>query len=107
MTQSELKASSSNEGIPRPIEIDDFKSLIFEVVDYAIVLLDINGTILSWNKGAEQIKGYSSEDRVAQLPEHLLATATANGRAVHEGWRIRKDGTRFWGDITVTAVHNK
>ena len=114
-------ASSSNEGIPRRIDVDDFKSLISEVVDYAIVLLDINGTILSWNKGAEKIKGYlseeiigrnfrifySKEDRAAQLPEHLLATATANGRAVHEGWRIRKDGTRFWGDITVTAVHNK
>ncbi len=121
MAQFELNASSSSEGISPRIDIDDFESLIFEVVDYAILLLDINGTIRSWNKGAEEIKGYSSEeiigrnfrifysteDRAAQLPEDLLATATANGRAVHEGWRIRKDGTRFWGDITLTAVHNK
>src|SRR5688572_31833596 len=121
MAQVELHANSSNEGAPRRIDVDDFKSVIAEVIDYAIVLLDINGTIMSWNKGAEKIKGYlpeeiigrnfrifySKEDRTAQLPEHLLAIATANGRAVHEGWRIRKDGTRFWGDIALTAVHNK
>ncbi len=121
MTQFELNASSGNEGIPHRIDVNDFKSLISEVVDYAIVLLDINGAVMSWNKGAEKIKGYlpeeimgrnfrifySKEDRAAQLPEHLLAKATANGRAVYEGWRIRKDGTRFWGEIAITAVHNK
>jgi len=121
MAQVELHANSSNEGARRRIDVDDFKSVIAEVLDYAIVLLDINGTIMSWNKGAEKIKGYlpeeiigrnfrifySKEDRNSQLPEHLLGIATANGRAVHEGWRIRKDGTRFWGDIAVTAVHNK
>ncbi|HEY5919925.1 MAG TPA: PAS domain S-box protein [Chryseolinea sp.] len=121
MAQVELHANSNNEGARRRIDVDDFKSVIAEVLDYAIVLLDINGTIMSWNKGAEKIKGYlpeeiigrnfrifySKEDRNSQLPEHLLGIATANGRAVHEGWRIRKDGTRFWGDIAVTAVHNK
>jgi PAS domain S-box-containing protein len=121
MAQFELHANSNDEGVPRRIDVDDFKSVIAEVLDYAIVLLDLNGTIMSWNKGAEKIKGYlpeeimgrnfrifySKEDRDAQLPEHLLAIAAANGRAAHEGWRIRKDGTRFWGDIAVTAVHNK
>jgi PAS domain S-box-containing protein len=121
MAQFELNASSSNEGIPHQIEVDDFKSLISEVVDYAIVLLDLNGTVISWNKGAEKIKGYLAEeiigrnfeifypkeDRASQLPEHLLAKAAANGKAVYEGWRIRKDGTRFWGEISLTAVHNK
>jgi PAS domain S-box-containing protein len=121
MAQFELNTPSSSSSIPRSLEVDDFRSLISEVQDYAIVLLDTNGTIISWNKGAEKIKGYlpeeiigrnfrifySKEDRATQLPERLLATAANNGRALHEGWRIRKDGTRFWGDITVTAVHNK
>jgi PAS domain S-box-containing protein len=118
MAQYELNTSSN---IPSPIDLEDFGSLISEVQDYAIVLLDTNGTIKSWNKGAEKIKGYvpeeiigrnfrifySTEDRATQLPEHLLSMAAKNGRAIHEGWRIRKDGTRFWGDITVTAVHDK
>ncbi|HEX6889517.1 MAG TPA: PAS domain S-box protein [Chryseolinea sp.] len=118
MAQYELSTSPP---IPPPIEAEDFGTLISEVQDYAIVLLDTNGTIKSWNKGAEKIKGYnreeiigrnfrifySTEDRATNLPEHLLATAAESGRAIHEGWRIRKDGTRFWGDITVTAVHDK
>ena len=95
--------------------------MISEVHDYAIVLLDINGTITSWNKGAEMIKGYKAdeiigrnfrvfycqEDRDDGLPERLLAIAMEKGRSRHEGWRARKDGTRFWGDVTVTAVHDK
>jgi PAS domain S-box-containing protein len=120
MTQFELNTSSGPSGIQHRLQVDDFRSLISEVQDYAIIFLDTNGTIISWNKGAEKIKGYlpeeiigrnfrifySQEDRITQLPENLLATAATNGRAIHEGWRIRKDGTRFWGDITVTAVHN-
>jgi len=121
MSQFELHASSTPSRIPSPLEVIDFKSLISEVQDYAIVLLDLNGNITSWNKGAEIIKGYKAEeiigrnfrvfycheDRADGLPERLLATAMENGRAIHEGWRARKDGTRFWGDITVTAVHNE
>jgi PAS domain S-box-containing protein len=98
-----------------------FQKLISEVEDYAIILLDEAGTITTWNRGAEKIKGYmpdeiigrnykifySKEDRDAGLPDDLLKTAHEKGKSSHEGWRIRKDGTRFWGNITITAIHNE
>lgn len=99
---------------------DRFERLIAEVEDYAIILLDTHGIISSWNKGAERIKGYraseiigksfklfyTGEDKENGLPDRLLKTAKQEGRANHEGWRLRKDGTRFWGSITLTALHN-
>ena len=92
-----------------------------EVQDYAIILLDQTGKILNWNKGAQNIKGYSDdeiigknfnifyreEDRIGGLPELLLNQAASTGRAVHEGWRIRKDRTVFWGSILITALHDE
>jgi PAS domain S-box-containing protein len=97
-----------------------YHQMIAEVEDYAIILLDENGNIINWNSGAKKIKGYSAEeiigqnfrifylpeDRQAKLPEKLVAEAVANGKAVHEGWRIRKDGSRFWGSIVITALHS-
>ena len=91
-----------------------------EVQDYAIILLDRDGTILNWNKGAEKIKGYREseiigknfsvfyleEDRKRQLPQALIRRAEEEGRAMHEGWRKRKDGSRFWGSIVITALHD-
>jgi PAS domain S-box-containing protein len=91
-----------------------------EIQDYAIIMLDVNGHILNWNKGAEKIKGYSEveiigkrfslfylpEDQEKKVPDSLLKLARENGRAVHEGWRVRKNGTTFWGSIVVTAIHN-
>lgn len=99
---------------------DRFERIIAEVEDYAIILLDTHGIISSWNKGAERIKGYSAgeiigksfkvfytrEDKEDGLPDRLLGTAIREGRANHEGWRLRKDGTRFWGTITLTALHD-
>lgn len=96
------------------------KKMIEEILDYAIILMDIDGTILSWNKGAEAIKGYKAEEilgqnfrifylpkhREEQLPERLLAQATKEGRAKHIGMRVRKNGTTFWGSIVITALHN-
>src|SRR3954471_11907308 len=87
------------------------KKMIEEISDYAIILLDLDGTILSWNKGVEKIKGYKAEeiigknfrefylpqDRRELLPERLLELATKEGRARHIGRRLRKDGTTFWG----------
>src|SRR5690606_34012322 len=89
--------------------------------DYAIILLDRDGNILNWNKGAEAIKGYKenevigknfnifylTEDRERNLPQQLLETAVENNTATHEGWRKRKDGTRFWGSIVITALHDE
>jgi PAS domain S-box-containing protein len=97
-----------------------YHKMIDEVEDYAIVLLDKNGIIQNWNKGAEKIKGYKDfeivgksfrsfyreEDRIAGLPEKLLADAKEKGKAIHEGWRLRKDGTTFWGSIVITALHD-
>ena len=94
--------------------------MIEEIQDYAIVLLDTDGTILSWNKGVESIKGYKAEeiigqnfnifylpsDRQANLPEMLINQARKEGRAKHIGRRVRKDGTTFWGSIVITALHD-
>ncbi len=97
------------------------RRMIEEVADVAIILLDKDGTILSWNKGVEKIKGYKEneiigqnfrifympKDREAKLPENLLAQADKEGRAKHVGRRVRRDGTMFWGSILITALHNK
>ena len=94
--------------------------MIEEVQDYAIILLDKDGKILNWNKGAEKIKGYRSEeiigqsftlfypaeDRVKGVPFSLLKEAALTGRATQDGWRLRKDRTKFWGSIVITALHN-
>ena len=98
--------------------IDQFRLLIDGVKDYAIVMLDPDGHVTSWNQGAERIKGYSSEEIVGEhfsrfyLPEdqarnhpgEILRMAEAIGRYEEEGWRVRRDGTRFWASIVVTAL---
>lgn len=97
-----------------------YYKMVEEVEDYAIILLDVEGRIQNWNKGAEKIKQYAEaeavgksfrmfylpEDREQHLPEKMLEQANAFGRAVHEGWRLRKDGAKFWGSITLTALHD-
>jgi PAS domain S-box-containing protein len=97
-----------------------YQKMVGEVEDYAIILLDLDGRIQNWNKGAEKIKQYSESeavgmsfkmfylpaDRAAHIPEQMLEQAKSLGRAIHEGWRLRKDGTRFWGSITLTALHD-
>jgi PAS domain S-box-containing protein len=94
--------------------------LIEEVEDYAILLLNREGIIQNWNKGAEKIKGYKEheivgrhfrifyqpEDQQKRVPESLIEQAAKTGKALHEGWRVRKDGTRFWGSIVITALHD-
>jgi PAS domain S-box-containing protein len=96
------------------------RKMISEIQDYAIILLDRDGTILSWNAGVEKIKGYKEyeiigqnfrifympQDRQSGLPEQLIGLAIKEGRARHIGRRVRKDGTTFWGSILITALHN-
>jgi PAS domain S-box-containing protein len=108
-----------NEDLKR--EQERYHKMVSEVQDYAIILLDVNGKILDWNKGAERLKGYSAseivghnfrlfyaqEDKDANLPQQLLAEAIRDGSANHEGFRIKKDGTRFWGHVVITALHNE
>jgi PAS domain S-box-containing protein len=97
------------------------KRMIEEVQDYAIILLDVNGNILTWNKGVEKIKGYKQDeiigknfnifylprDRQERLPERLIEQAKKEGRAKHIGKRLRKDGTTFWGSVLITALHDE
>lgn len=94
--------------------------MIDEVQDYAIIFMNLDGVIQHWNKGAERIKGYTEaeaigrnfrmfytpEDQQRKLPEELLSQALAAGKATHEGYRVRKDGSKFWGSILITAVHD-
>jgi PAS domain S-box-containing protein len=98
-----------------------YHKMVEEVEDYAILMLDSHGHVLNWNKGAEKIKGYKEqeivgnhfrifypeEDRAAGLPEQLISQAKNDGKAIHEGWRIRKDGTSFWGSVVITALHDE
>lgn len=95
--------------------------LVDSVVDYAIFVLDPHGRVRTWNPGAERVKGYAPDeiigrdfalfytegDREAGLPARLLAQAAAQGRVIHSGWRVRKDGTRFFGDVTITALRDE
>ena len=97
-----------------------FRLLVDAVQDYAIFMLDVQGHISSWNKGAERIKGYGvseiigkhfsifypEEDLRAGKPQRELEIATKEGRIEDEGWRLRKDGSRFWASVTITAIRN-
>ncbi|MCD6041978.1 MAG: sensor histidine kinase [Burkholderiales bacterium] len=97
-----------------------FRLLVDGVTDYAIFMLSPQGEVVSWNVGAERIKGYSaadvigrhfsvffpSEDRAAGLPERALEEARRTGRHAHEGWRVRKDGTRFWAFGVIDAIRD-
>ncbi len=93
---------------------------IADGADYAILLLDKDGTIKSWSVGAQKIKGYdpaevigqnlsifySKADRENQLPEQLLEDARTHGATLYEGWRVRKDGKLFWAVVVITALRD-
>ena len=95
-----------------------FRLLIDAVKDYAIISLDANGLVASWNSGAQRLKGYSAEEIIGQHVERLylredvergklaeeLRRAAAEGHVDDEGWRVRKDGSRFWAEIVTTAL---
>lgn len=95
--------------------------LLSGIADYAIFLLDAEGRVLTWNTGAERIKGYTAqeiigrsftqfytpEDRAAARPEKALQTARNEGKYEAEGWRVRKDGSRFWASVLLDAIHNR
>ena len=98
-----------------------FRMLVQAVTDYAIFMLDPKGNVVSWNEGAERAKGYRAseiigqnfskfytpEDMASGVPEELLSRAAQQGRVEIEGWRVRKDGSRFWADVILTAVRDE
>jgi PAS domain S-box-containing protein len=98
-----------------------FRLLVNSVKDYAILVLDSAGNVTSWNEGAEHIKGYKAheilgrhfscfytpEDIQSGKPERELRIATSEGRYEEEGWRLRKDGTRFWASVVLTAMKDQ
>src|SRR5690242_12457844 len=97
-----------------------FRLLVSGVEDYAILMLDREGRVVSWNNGAERIKGYRAEEILGQhfsrfytredvergKPVLALKLAAENGAFKDEGWRVRKDGTRFWANVAITALHD-
>ncbi|MEX3776757.1 PAS domain S-box protein [Pseudomonas sp. MYb118] len=111
-----------NEDRSKSSAIDDgrFRLLIDAVVDYAIYMIDPDGVITSWNAGARRFKGYeeaeilgqhfsrfyTEEDRFKGMPQRALDTATREGRFEGEGWRVRKDGTRFWCHVVIDPIHD-
>jgi PAS domain S-box-containing protein len=97
-----------------------FHLLVQGIKDYAILMLDPEGRVLSWNAGAERIKGYRAEEIIGQhfsrfyppedlqrgKPETELRAAAAEGRYEEDGWRVRKDGSRFWANVVITALRD-
>jgi PAS domain S-box-containing protein len=98
-----------------------FRLLVESIQDYAIFLLDVNGNVATWNNGATRIKGYEAqeimgrhfsvfyppEDIESGKPQKELDMAAQTGRVEDEGWRIRKDSTRFWANVVITALHDR
>jgi PAS domain S-box-containing protein len=97
-----------------------YRLLVDSVTDYAIYMLDADGIVSSWNSGAHRFKGYTEaeivgqhfsrfyvdEDREVGLPQKALATALREGRFEGEGWRVRKDGTRFWAHVVIDPIRS-
>src|ERR1700710_2160067 len=95
-----------------------YRLLVNAVIDFGIYMLDPTGTVTSWNRGAQRFKGYEADeiigrnfacfytegDQAEGKPQAALATAATDGRFEDEGWRVRKDGTRFWAHVVVTKL---
>lgn len=102
-------------------EAEQFRLLVEQVQDYAIFMMDPQGRVATWNTGAERIKGYTAseiigrpyatffppEDVAAGKPATIMETAAREGKAEAEGWRVRKDGSRFWASALVTAIRDE
>jgi len=97
-----------------------FAILVQSIKDYAIYMLDEAGRIITWNSGAERIKGYTRDEIIGQhfsrfytdfdlqseLPTKALRLAVANGKFEGEGWRVRKDGSRFWASVLIDPIYD-
>jgi PAS domain S-box-containing protein len=129
LRESEAKYRTLANSLEKEVEkkVQDLKKseeryhkMIEEVEDYAIIMLNREGIVQNWNKGAEKIKGYKEEEIVGKsfqefylpndaesgLPLQLLDQARETGKAIHEGWRKRKDNSIFWASTVITALHD-
>jgi PAS domain S-box-containing protein len=118
--EKEIKQRKRAEKLLRQSE-ELFRVLVESTTDHAIIMLDPQGHVVSWNAGAQRIKGYRAEEIVGQhfsrfyteedvrqgKPAQELQVAVAEGRCEHEGWRVRKDGSRFWADTVITALREE
>lgn len=107
-------------GVEHEGHTEQLRLLVDSVQDYAIFVLDPGGHVATWNLGAQRIKGYSAEeivgqhfrrfysdaDRAREHPEFELECAARDGRYEEEGWRVRKDGSRFWANVVITALYD-
>ena len=110
--------------LPDDAELTDaqrFQLAVSSIRDYAIYMLDIEGNVTTWNSGAERFKGYTEqeilgthfsrfyteEDRKAGLPARALRIAITEGKFEDEGWRVRKDGSRFWASVVIDPITKK
>ncbi len=119
-TQKDITLARNAEEALRQSE-ERYYQMVDSVADYAILLLNQEGVILNWNKGAEKIKGYkpweivgksfeefyTDADRKSGVPKRILQEALRDGRSVNEGWRKRKDGSHFWASVTISLVKDR
>jgi PAS domain S-box-containing protein len=116
-----MAAQNSTEDPALGLGEDSYRLLVDSVKDYAIIMLDPAGRVVSWNEGAQRIKGWRPEEIIGKhfsvfyppdalqrgFPELELETAARDGRFEDENWRVRKDGSRSWANVVVTALHDK
>ncbi|HUP49466.1 MAG TPA: PAS domain S-box protein [Thermoanaerobaculia bacterium] len=119
VTRDLTQRREADEQLRQSAEI--FQLLVSSVRDYAIFMLDPEGRIATWNSGAQRIKGYAPEEIIGRhfstfyseedvrsgKPERELVLAREQGSVEDEGWRVRKDGSRFWANVVITAVHDR
>jgi PAS domain S-box-containing protein len=103
---------------PQIVDAPRYEALVQHIRDYAILMLDVDGYVISWNEGAQAIHGHAAQEIIGQhfskfyppqalaanLPRHELEVATAVGRYEEEGWRLRKDGSQFWASVVITRM---
>lgn len=118
MSTTRGPSESHNDRYGSDLPDESFRLLVHSVRDYAIFMMDPQGVVVTWNSGAERIKGYRAEeiigrhfssfypeeDIVSGKPARELEIATTTGRFEEEGWRLRNDGTRFWASVVITAL---